>query len=365
MHEYGCLRSTARTYSGTQTKVEGQLEAASMAINVTSLFSGFVRAPACSCASGVVAAALWNRRATRPLPAQYDGLCVGHAVRGLVVLMSSGSLFSQFAVPSLSDVEAKHATAGAKAVPPRPAGAAQRVAQGRHGSNTTSRGAAASATAPGASATVAQTVRAPPARPAGVQPPAHTTTGAAPRASGAAASATSAATNASAGGAANASFDSLFAGATRSKHYRPLGRAATAPPHPPQHHNQPQNRYSGNGGGRGRGGGRGGAVGPARSASAMAAPPGARIAFRVHPRQVKNPVLKLVCNVPWRVDADIVPDYVLGKTTCAVYLSLRYHTLHPNYVHQRIRQVGRSFTLRLLLVLVDVGDNERPIQVRW
>ena len=80
---------------------------------------------------------------------------------------------------------------------------------------------------------------------------------------------------------------------------------------------------------------------------------------------MKNPVLKLVCNVPWRVDADIVPDYVLGKTTCAVYLSLRYHTLHPNYVHQRIRQVGRSFTLRLLLVLVDVEDNERPIQVRW
>lgn len=33
--------------------------------------------------------------------------------------------------------------------------------------------------------------------------------------------------------------------------------------------------------------------------------------------------------------------------------SVRYHTLHPNYIHERLERLGSSFELRLLLVLVD------------
>lgn len=32
-----------------------------------------------------------------------------------------------------------------------------------------------------------------------------------------------------------------------------------------------------------------------------------------------NPVLKFVRNVPWEF-GDIVPDYVLGQSTCALFL---------------------------------------------
>ena len=35
--------------------------------------------------------------------------------------------------------------------------------------------------------------------------------------------------------------------------------------------------------------------------------------------QKKNPVMKHIRNVPWEL-GDIVPDFVLGKTTCAMFL---------------------------------------------
>lgn len=35
-------------------------------------------------------------------------------------------------------------------------------------------------------------------------------------------------------------------------------------------------------------------------------------------------------------------------------ISLRYHNLNPNYIHDRLKLLGQSFTLRVLLVQVDV-----------
>ncbi|XP_031434294.1 DNA excision repair protein ERCC-1 [Clupea harengus] len=75
----------------------------------------------------------------------------------------------------------------------------------------------------------------------------------------------------------------------------------------------------------------------------------------VSPRQRGNPILKFVRSVPWEF-GDIVPDYVLGRTTCALFLSVRYHNLNPNYIHERLKLLGNCFSLRLLLVLVDVKD---------
>ncbi|XP_017600473.1 PREDICTED: DNA excision repair protein ERCC-1, partial [Corvus brachyrhynchos] len=85
----------------------------------------------------------------------------------------------------------------------------------------------------------------------------------------------------------------------------------------------------------------------------------AHIATRGHPGlcpQRGNPVLKFIRNVPWEF-GDIVPDYVLGQSSCALFLSLRYHHLNPDYIHERLRSLGRSFGLQVLLVQVDV--------VRW
>ncbi|KAG8452531.1 hypothetical protein GDO86_004350 [Hymenochirus boettgeri] len=82
---------------------------------------------------------------------------------------------------------------------------------------------------------------------------------------------------------------------------------------------------------------------------------GGRSCIIVSMRQRGNPLLKYVRNVPWEF-GDIVPDYILADTCCALYLSLRYHNLNPEYIHTRLRSLGQSFALRVLLVQVDVKD---------
>ncbi|XP_064479375.1 DNA excision repair protein ERCC-1-like [Ornithodoros turicata] len=75
----------------------------------------------------------------------------------------------------------------------------------------------------------------------------------------------------------------------------------------------------------------------------------------VNARQKGNPLLKHIRNVPWEF-GEIEPDYMMGQTSCALYLSLRYHNLFPEYIHKRLKSLGRAFHLRLLLVQVDVSD---------
>lgn len=42
--------------------------------------------------------------------------------------------------------------------------------------------------------------------------------------------------------------------------------------------------------------------------------------------------------------------------------SLRYHKLHPNYVYERVKEVGKLYSLRLLLVLVDSPDHTKSVR---
>uniref|UniRef100_A0A8C5VZD1 ERCC excision repair 1, endonuclease non-catalytic subunit n=1 Tax=Microcebus murinus TaxID=30608 RepID=A0A8C5VZD1_MICMU len=81
----------------------------------------------------------------------------------------------------------------------------------------------------------------------------------------------------------------------------------------------------------------------------------------VSPRQRGNPVLKFVRNVPWEF-GDVIPDYVLGQSTCALFLSLRYHNLHPDYIHERLQGLGKNFALRVLLIQVDVKDPQQALK---
>ncbi|XP_041807101.1 DNA excision repair protein ERCC-1 isoform X2 [Chelmon rostratus] len=90
-------------------------------------------------------------------------------------------------------------------------------------------------------------------------------------------------------------------------------------------------------------------------------PVGSGSSIIVSPRQRGNPILKFVRSVPWEF-GDVVPDYVLGQTTCALFLSLRYHNLNPNYVHDRLKMLGQTFTLRVLLVQVDVKDPHHALK---
>ena len=81
----------------------------------------------------------------------------------------------------------------------------------------------------------------------------------------------------------------------------------------------------------------------------------------VSTRQKGNPILALIRSLPWEY-SDIPSDYVLGNTTCALFLSLKYHRLHPEYIYGRIRAMAHKYNLRILLTMVDIQNHEDSLK---
>ncbi|KAF1911767.1 hypothetical protein BDU57DRAFT_565102 [Ampelomyces quisqualis] len=86
-----------------------------------------------------------------------------------------------------------------------------------------------------------------------------------------------------------------------------------------------------------------------------------RSSLLVSPRQKGNPILNNVRAVAWEY-SDIPADYVVGATTCALFLSLKYHRLHPEYIYNRIRDLKGQYNLRILLTMVDIESHEEPLK---
>ncbi|CCG83649.1 Mating-type switching protein swi10 [Taphrina deformans PYCC 5710] len=84
-------------------------------------------------------------------------------------------------------------------------------------------------------------------------------------------------------------------------------------------------------------------------------------AILVNARQKGNPVLNSVRNVPWEY-GDIQADFVVGATACAMFLSLKYHRLHPEYIYNRVRDLGKSYGLRVMLVLCDIENHSDSLR---
>ncbi|MCJ1395511.1 ssDNA endonuclease and repair protein rad10 [Xylographa bjoerkii] len=81
----------------------------------------------------------------------------------------------------------------------------------------------------------------------------------------------------------------------------------------------------------------------------------------VSPRQKGNPILKNITALPWEY-ADIPADYTLGATTCCLFLSLKYHRLHPEYIYSRIKALQHQYNLRVLLTMVDIENHEESLR---
>lgn len=81
----------------------------------------------------------------------------------------------------------------------------------------------------------------------------------------------------------------------------------------------------------------------------------------VSPRQKGNPILANLRSFAWEY-SDVPSDYVLGATTCALFLSLKYHLLHPEYVYNRIKGLHGKYNLRILLTLVDITNHEECLK---
>lgn len=83
--------------------------------------------------------------------------------------------------------------------------------------------------------------------------------------------------------------------------------------------------------------------------------------IQVSTRQNGNPILAHIRTIPWEY-ADIPADYALGQTTCALFLSLKYHLIHPDYIYKRIRNLQGKYNLRILLTMVDIANSDASIK---
>lgn len=81
----------------------------------------------------------------------------------------------------------------------------------------------------------------------------------------------------------------------------------------------------------------------------------------VSPRQKGNPILSSIRSLAWEY-SDIPSDYLLSPTTACLFLSLKYHRLHPEYIYTRIRSLSHQYSLRLLLTLVDIPNHDEPLR---
>lgn len=100
----------------------------------------------------------------------------------------------------------------------------------------------------------------------------------------------------------------------------------------------------------------------AGSASALAPPkPTSAHLILVSPRQKGNPLLSHLSHVGWEYGDKSLPcDYEVSDTICALYLSVKYHLLHGGYIQSRMHSI-KGYTVRVLLVHVDVDDSERAL----
>lgn len=57
-------------------------------------------------------------------------------------------------------------------------------------------------------------------------------------------------------------------------------------------------------------------------------------------------------------------DYVINSKCVALFLSLKYHKLHPEYIYNKLKKVtyNHEETIRVLLVLVDIADFQDVIR---
>lgn len=79
--------------------------------------------------------------------------------------------------------------------------------------------------------------------------------------------------------------------------------------------------------------------------------------IQVSRSQTGNPILDYL--TIYQMNSKIKDvDYVVNSKCVAIFLSLRYHKLHPEYIYNKLKKVtyNHDDTLRVLLVSVDIDD---------
>jgi len=87
------------------------------------------------------------------------------------------------------------------------------------------------------------------------------------------------------------------------------------------------------------------------------------VTIKVNHLQRGNPLLKWLSNVPWAYSKKIDADYQVGRSSCVLFLSVKYHMLHPKYLLTRMGKLRSKFSLRVLLCQVDRSNDEPLLDI--
>ena len=100
------------------------------------------------------------------------------------------------------------------------------------------------------------------------------------------------------------------------------------------------------------------------TSSTTSIPSSSSSSLLVHSRQRGNPLLKHFRQVKWEYSDTILggADYSMSRSSCALFLSLRYHTLNPNYIYDRLKSTKIPYQLKILLVQCDVTEPSQSLK---
>lgn len=102
--------------------------------------------------------------------------------------------------------------------------------------------------------------------------------------------------------------------------------------------------------------------------------PNTTTTVKVANSQKGNPLLtnSLMKNYPWTFDGQILCDYYINAMLQILFLLLKYHRLHPEYIWTRLKKLNKGLTivgetqsdrvLRILLVVVDIDSHEEILR---
>mmetsp|Transcript_16298 Transcript_16298/g.37616 ORF Transcript_16298/g.37616 Transcript_16298/m.37616 type:complete len:231 (-) Transcript_16298:21-713(-) len=85
-------------------------------------------------------------------------------------------------------------------------------------------------------------------------------------------------------------------------------------------------------------------------------------------RQQGNPMLEYVRATLVEYLPELTPDYLVTPDTGVLFISLRFHRLHPEYLQQRIKGMeaasssGSRYRVKVLLCRVDLEQPEEPLE---
>jgi DNA excision repair protein ERCC-1 len=74
----------------------------------------------------------------------------------------------------------------------------------------------------------------------------------------------------------------------------------------------------------------------------------------IHERQKRNEYLmKHIKNAKYSFTSEDLPADFIFNSSCAIYLSAKYHIKNENFIKNRIVMIGKTYKLRVLLLHID------------